>query len=124
MAPMPSGIVRAPISDALPPFAKHTNTHTHTHATLFSQAPNCIITYKLAVIFFVAKTRHFASFFLFFSKVPSKMVKGTFWKISKKARHNFKEFFFEISNIFGGFGQIPSFLLLKSPYLVDRFCHI
>jgi hypothetical protein len=52
------------------------------------------------------------------------MVKGTFWKISKKARHIFKEFFFEISNIFGGFGQIPSFLLLKSPYLVDRFCHI
>jgi hypothetical protein len=123
MAPMPSGIVRAPISDALPPFAKHTNTHTHTHTTLFSQAPNCIITYKLAVIFFVAKTRHFASFFFFFFKVPSKIGQGNFLENFQKG-HNFKDCFFEISNIFGGFGQIPSFLLLKSPYLVDRFCHI
>ncbi len=30
MEPMPSGIVRAPISDALPPFAKHKKTRTHT----------------------------------------------------------------------------------------------
>jgi hypothetical protein len=34
MAPMPSGIVRAPISDALPPFAKHKKTRTHTPHSL------------------------------------------------------------------------------------------
>jgi hypothetical protein len=36
---------------------------------------------------------------------------------------HFEELFFEIANIFCGFGQISSFFffVLKSPYLANRF---
>ncbi len=68
------------------------------------------------------------------SPVKTYMVKRAYWKISKKKklnRHIFrrgkKEFWnrhilrrkktgFEIAEIWGGFGQIPSFLLLKHVY--------
>jgi len=48
------------------------------------------------------------------------MVKGTLGKIPKKSPH-FKEIFFEIAKNFRGLGQISSFLLLKLPYLANRF---
>ncbi len=49
------------------------------------------------------------------------MVKGTFWKISKRLSH-FKEESYEITQIFEEFGQISSFLLLKLPnYLSNNF---
>ncbi len=46
-----------------------------------------------AVIFFCGES----SPFCYFKKIPSNMVKGTFWKISQKIT---KEFFFEITKIF------------------------
>jgi hypothetical protein len=49
--------------------------------------------------------------------VPSNMIKGS--KIPKKLHSHEKSF--EITKIFGGFGRISSFLLLKSPYLANRF---
>jgi hypothetical protein len=51
------------------------------------------------------------------------MVKRAFWKISKKKKEiatfpgGGKKKGFEIAEICGGFGQDPSFLLLKSPYI-------
>jgi len=53
-------------------------------------------------------------------EVPSNMLKGTLWKISQKSPYFGKENY-EIMKIFGGFGQIFSFLLLKFSYLVIRF---
>jgi hypothetical protein len=51
----------------------------------------------------------------------AKMVKGTFWTISKKLSH-FKEESYGITQIFEEFGQISSFLLLKLPnYLSNNF---
>jgi hypothetical protein len=52
------------------------------------------------VIFFVAQIHHFAQ------KSPEELVRGIFWKISQKSRKKV----FEIIKIFGGFGQIFSFL--------------
>jgi hypothetical protein len=53
-------------------------------------------------------------------EVPSNMLKGTLWKIFEKSPYFWKENY-EIMKIFGGFGQIFSFLLLKLSYLVIRF---
>jgi hypothetical protein len=41
-------------------------------------------------------------------------------KIPKKLSH-FEAESYEIANIFGGFGQVFSFILLKSPYLAPMF---
>jgi len=62
----------------------------------------------------------------FLKKFPRNMVKGTFFfENFQKHLPHFTEKSFEITKIFGGFGQI--FLtfffwgLLKSPYLANRF---
>jgi hypothetical protein len=55
-------------------------------------------------------------------EVPSNMLKGTLWKIFEKSPYFGKEKY-EIMMIFGGFGQIFSFLLLKLSYLVIRFAN-
>jgi hypothetical protein len=62
---------------------------------------------------FVAKIRHFAK-----EKYPKQHGQG--FQNSKKILHS-QEKSFEITKIFGGFGWISSFLLLKSPYLPNRF---
>jgi hypothetical protein len=50
------------------------------------------------------------------------MVNGPFQKIFEKKITQFQqEKSFEITKIFGGFGQISRFLLLKLPYLTNRF---
>jgi hypothetical protein len=43
------------------------------------------------------------------------------FEIKKKKKPHFEEKNNEIVIIFGGFGQISSFLLLKLPYLPNRF---
>jgi hypothetical protein len=64
----------------------------------------------------VAKNHHFAN-----KEVPSKMVHGTSWKILPKNCHILRKKGCEIAKVFGGFGQISSFLLLKSSYLTNKF---
>jgi hypothetical protein len=49
------------------------------------------------------------------------MVKGTFWENFPKKLSHFEEESYEIATIFGGFGQVFSFILLKSPYLATMF---
>ncbi len=119
MARMPSGIVRAPISDALPPFAKHKNAHKHTHnslslslsLSLLSSTKLYTIPYKLAVIFFVAKTRHFGSFFSFFLKSKARWSRELFGKFPKNLA--------TISKIF--FLKFPTFLEDLGRFLVFFF---
>jgi hypothetical protein len=53
-------------------------------------------------------------------EVPNNMLEGTLWKFFEKSPYFGKENY-EIMKIFGGFGQIFSFLLLKLSYVVIRF---
>ncbi len=53
-------------------------------------------------------------------EVPSNMLKQTLWNFFEKSPYSGKENY-EIIKIFGGFGQILSFLLLKLLYLIVRF---
>jgi hypothetical protein len=48
------------------------------------------------------------------------MVHENLGQFPKKSPH-FKEIFNEIINFFGIFGQISCFLILRPPYLVNRF---
>jgi hypothetical protein len=68
------------------------------------------------VIFWWQKNHHFAK-----KEVPSHIVNGTFWKNFQKNCHILREKVYEIAKIFGGFGQICSFLLLKSSYQTNKF---
>jgi len=55
--------------------------------------------------------------YLVIEKVPSNIVKGDFFLTDFKIKSPyFEEESYEIVKIFGGCGQICSFLLLKSPY--------
>jgi hypothetical protein len=54
------------------------------------------------------------------NEVPSNMLKQTLWNFFEKSPYSGKENY-EIIKIFGGFGQILSFLLLKLLYLIVRF---
>jgi len=68
------------------------------------------------VIFLVVNFLHFAIKL----KLQETSSKIFFEKIPKKSSHFEKESY-EITKIFGGFGQILNFFLLKLSYLVDRF---
>jgi hypothetical protein len=49
-------------------------------------------------------------------KVPSNMVKGTFWNNFKKNCHILREKVMKLPRFLKDFGQISGFLLLKSEY--------
>jgi hypothetical protein len=67
------------------------------------------------VTFFVAKIHHFPIYFL---KSQATCSGELFGKLRKKIT---KEESYEIAKVcFGGFGQIFSILLFKSPYLANR----
>ncbi len=123
-------------------FNRNTHTHTQTHTHNYKRLErwnfrNCFTTERHThkgakqLFFFVKKILWRKSA----EKSPMKtyMVKWTFWKVSKKklnrdiSRKEKKKFWnchilrrkkigFEITDICGGFGQIPSFLLLKHVY--------
>jgi hypothetical protein len=68
---------------------------------------------------FVAEIRHFA----IKKKSQATWSRELFGKVLKNLSHFEEEEIYEISKKKSeGFGQISSFLLLKSPYLVNRFC--
>jgi len=54
-------------------------------------------------------------------KSLSQHAHGNFLENFQKHCHIFKEEYYEIVKIFREFGQISSFLILKSPHLANRF---
>ncbi len=77
------------------------------------------------VIFILKNCGENSPIWLLKKSPKSNMVKGTFWgkkKIQKNSSHIWREESYEIAKNFGQFGQIfRNFLLLKSPYLANRF---
>jgi hypothetical protein len=65
---------------------------------------------------FVVNFRHFA-----LKKGPQQHGQGKFLEIFKKNRQILRKNVIKSARFFGGFGQIFSFFLLKSPYLATRF---
>jgi hypothetical protein len=66
----------------------------------------------------VAKIHHFA---LKKPKYQGLWSRELFLKIFQKKSPHLYEENYEIIKIFGGFGQIFNFLLVKSPYLANKF---
>jgi hypothetical protein len=61
---------------------------------------------------------------LLLKKSPKQHGQGKFLKKIQKKLSHFKEKNYEIVKLFGKFGQIYSFLLLKLPYLANRFANM
>jgi len=86
---MPSGIVRAPISDALPPFAKHKNTHNSL--SLFSLSPYLPLLSSTKLYnsiqtcsdFFCGENSPFCFFFFFLLKSQARWSRELFGKFPK-----------------------------------------
>jgi hypothetical protein len=74
----------------------------------------------LNFIFFVATFCHI-NITIIFSKIPQSNSEGNFLEKFPKKLSHFEEESYEIASIFGGFGQVFSFILLKSPYLPTMF---
>jgi hypothetical protein len=89
------------------------------YGSLGKETPSIIQQYfkPMILFYFVAKFHYFA-----IKKSPQQHSQGgPFRKILRKNHPISRGKSFEITKIFGGFGQIFSFLLLKLPYLTNRF---
>jgi len=57
-------------------------------------------------------------------KIPSNMVKGTSWNISKNNCHILREKVMKLPIFLKDFGQVSSFLLLKSEYFQKQIAAV